>query len=271
LIAWRLGDIDPRFQLTQDEAKAHIRAATALWEKAAHRKLFVEDEISGFPVQWIFDGRQERINSISADRGKLAKLDGEIESAREDLESAKSEVDRHYQDIQSRRELAEAKLNGYNARISEWNAHGGAPEGVRDQLDQERKDIEAERTAINADVDALNEEQRELQHKVDSLNSKVMARNKMLLDLKLEEGQFFEKVGVCHGQGNRIIGIDVYAFATKNELSRTLTHEFGHALFLKHVPSKDSLMNAAAQGPAQDQITLSSQDLAELRRALKTR
>src|SRR5579871_1298377 len=62
LIRWRLGRIDPRFDLDSDQVKNAAERAIHIWEAEAGRRLFVYDKGGGFPVSLVFDARQRALN-----------------------------------------------------------------------------------------------------------------------------------------------------------------------------------------------------------------
>src|SRR3990167_9750904 len=79
-VIYRLGTIDPRFNLDNDAAYTNMRAAAALWNTAAAKTLFEADPGSRLTINFVYDARQglaSRINSAenktSADKAALDK------------------------------------------------------------------------------------------------------------------------------------------------------------------------------------------------------
>ena len=88
------------------------------------------------------------------------------------------------------------------------------------------------------------------------INSDVK-RGQRLPAGEIEEGKY-----VSDSEGTRIY---IYAFQDKTELMRTLIHEFGHSLGLKHVENEDSIMYPKSN--ESQSIALSPEDVAELTKA----
>ena len=56
-ISYRLGSIDERFSIINEEAKQAISRAEEVWEKPLEKELFVYDENSNFTINFVFDER----------------------------------------------------------------------------------------------------------------------------------------------------------------------------------------------------------------------
>lgn len=85
-IRWRIGKIDPRFNLTKDQVKQAVLAAARLWEAEAGKKLFAYDGQKGFPINFVYDYRQIK-------RKKMIEVEARIDSLRSLIDSAKSRVE----------------------------------------------------------------------------------------------------------------------------------------------------------------------------------
>lgn len=270
LLAWRMGGVDPRFELSTAEARTRVREALAQWETAAGRKLFIEDDVTGFPVDWIFDERQEKVIALAENRERVKRSEADLKVLRAAVERSKEEVESRFHAYERQKDALKAKLDDFNTRVSEWNLKGGAPDSVREAMEQEQREIESERHEINGSLTELNSFQQEVQEQVDALNLKVLAHNELLLKAKLDSGLFFEKVGVCETKGSRVEHIKVFAFRDQTDLTRILTHEFGHALGLGHVEGPIAIMNSVSKGELAT-TGVCKADRAELKRALSRR
>lgn len=118
------------------------------------------------------------------------------------------------------------------------NAQGKATQKMYDDLQALYARYEALRKQINADV----------------------AAGQKIPTGEVEEGKY-----VSDASGTRIY---VYAFQDKTELTRTLIHEFGHALGLNHVKNPESIMYPSNN--ISGNTTLTDEDMAELARACST-
>ncbi|HEV8677565.1 MAG TPA: matrixin family metalloprotease [Candidatus Paceibacterota bacterium] len=123
----------------------------------------------------------------------------------------------------------------FKKQYDSLNAKGQATQAMYDGLQTLYQRYEALRAKINSDV----------------------AQGQALPSGSVEEGLY-----TSDASGTRIT---IYAFQDKNELMRTLIHEFGHALGLGHVSNPDSIMYPS--NDASQSTTLTKEDLAELSRA----
>ncbi|MEZ0326474.1 MAG: hypothetical protein ACAH95_11260, partial [Fimbriimonas sp.] len=96
LLSWRIGDIDARFGLSGATANRLVSRAVKVWEDAAGRQLFSQAN-SGFPIEWQYDVRQEKVKlyqsakeTIRASDSELAALKEELRQAKERFEAAKT-------------------------------------------------------------------------------------------------------------------------------------------------------------------------------------
>jgi len=60
-IRWRLANVDATFKLSQPQALDAIRAAAHSWNEQLGLQAFVEDPQSGFPINFIYDERQQQL------------------------------------------------------------------------------------------------------------------------------------------------------------------------------------------------------------------
>src|SRR3990167_6766599 len=69
-ISYRLGTIDPRFNLSRDAASANILAAAALWNTAAAKTLFLPDPDTKLTINFVYDARQGLASQINSAENK---------------------------------------------------------------------------------------------------------------------------------------------------------------------------------------------------------
>lgn len=259
-LEYRVGSLDSRFDLTQEELRSALKEAEGLWEDAAGEDLFVYAEDGRLPVNLVYDTRQaitERNNSIKED----------IDETSGTADSVKAAYDRANAQYQSKRAayLAaqadyEAQLKSYNDSVAYWNARGGAPakeyaalQSQKAALERSAQALESQRLALNTlaeEVNALSGRYNELAAEV---NSGVDAINKTA-GREFEAGLYTKSA-----LGARI---DIYEFSDHHELVRVLAHEMGHALGLEHNANPDSLMYELNES---ENTTPTKEDLAGLR------
>lgn len=234
---YRIGSIDPRFNLSSDQLRQNINQATGIWAESYGKELFVEDPKAKLAINLVFDERQGLSNQIGS-------LENNLE---EQQKSIKPEIEQYQKDVAA----FQSKVTQLNKEISDWNSKGGAPKDEYDKLTQRQKDLKTEGEKLNNRAKNLNQSTTEFNEQVGSLNQTIGTFNNTLIS-KPEEGLY-------DPNKNKI---DIFFHTNHDELVHTLAHEFGHALSMQHVDGVDSIMYFRSN----KDITLSSEDKAELQK-----
>lgn len=237
-IAYRIGNIDERFDTDAEELRRIALRAEVLWEKSLKTDLFVYDENAEFPINLIFDERQENADREAEIREDLEAKEGMSEGVSAQYEKLITEFRRLKKQYESRVFAYEASLKIYNEKVTEWNKKGGAPENVisdlreeEAELDEEYEDLQTLSKKINLIVVDLNKIGASGNSLVADYNSIVENYNEEFSDAhEFTQGDYTQKA------------ISIYQFDSEDELVLVLAHEFGHALSLGHVENEASIM-----------------------------
>jgi len=237
-ISYRLGDMDTRFSITEEEALNVLADAEAVWENAVDRNLFTYDETASFALNFIYDERQQLASTEEEWRISLDRK--EVES-REILERVKVATD-EYEGLQvsyeQDRNSYENRLNDYNQKVESVNLEGGASPEVYADLQKEQKDLAT-------DLATLLNQEKELGNRIIIINEQGDKGNRLIERYNEEVLQYNEIYGNIdiYTQGDfQRDRINIYKFSGTNELTRVIAHEFGHALGLGHVDGESSMM-----------------------------
>lgn len=223
--------------MTKEAFLSEIARSEKLWESAIGKELFTYVPSGGdITLNLIYDSRQ-------ATTEKLQEIDGDISDKQETYDTLYAE----YLTLKERLRLQKTDYNrklgelesirtAYEKEVARWNKRGGAP-----QKDHER--LEQERNTINARVNQLNNQLASLNKTTESLNNLALRINALIDKLHLDIDKFNTTKatnGEEFSEGEYIrdalgMQINIYQFSDITKLSRVLTHEFGHALGLKHV------------------------------------
>lgn len=216
-LEYRIGSIDPRFNLTEDKLIAQIGEAEKIWEEASGRDLFAYSSTATLTVNMVYDRRQSLHSEID-------QLEGQLESQKGDLAPRRADFQRVAGDF-------ERRLAQFNSEVESWNNQGGAPQEVYDSLIKRQQELAAEAERLNKLASGLNLETRQYNTQVGKLNQRIADFNRDLRR-KPEEGLYDPASNT----------IEIYFVVSERELTHTIAHEFGHALGLAHIDNADSIM-----------------------------
>lgn len=240
--SFSIGEVDPRFNISEDEfIKASIEAG-AIWRNEEGKSLFYYDPESKLTISLIYDERQYLNNRVDS-------LNSEVEKQKDAL---KPEIVAY----QNRAVQFKKRNADLNARIDYWNNKGGAPTEEYEKLITEQKSLQAEAQVLQGMAQSLNQSTDAYNMQIQELDKRVDAYNKTL-EIKPEEGEY-----IRNGNDEKII---LYFNNSRPELIHTLAHEMGHAIGINHTEDPNSIMYPKTnQG-----VTLTSDDITQLAIACK--
>ena len=236
-IDYRIGSIDPKFNLTEKEFADDVKTATDLWNQAISKHLFAFNPGGTLTINLIYDERQFL-------KGKVNALNGQVKNQQNSLDPQIADYKRRAADY-------EARLNNFNEEVDYWNKKGGAPRDIYSKLIQEKATFETDRKALQATAQYLNQSTEQYNTDVRQLDQAINTFNSTLQD-KPEEG--------LYTYDNGIETIDIYFNVSKPELIHTLAHELGHALRIQHNQNTASIMYPQTS----ETTTLSENDRSDL-------
>jgi Sec-independent protein translocase protein TatA len=237
-IAWRLGTLDPAFELSRAQALYYIEQASDRWHQATGRQLFVQDQDRGFAIHFQFDARQQKLLQQQLLQHNLQRYDAAIVPSLQKLPEQMAELDRQIKEFNQQQQ-------GLQQQISQWRPDQPEAATRRQQLEQQQQ-------RMTREAQWLEQQRQQLQRDQDYLNETIRQRNALLPTDRHQESERFE-VGNMASQGSHR-QMTIYAFATPQELVSTLVHEFGHALGIGHTAQPTSMMYHS-QHPDQQQLT----------------
>lgn len=259
-LGYEIGEFDSRFGITRDELRSAIAEAEQPWEKALGRELFQYRDDALFPVNLIFDERQQRTIDGKKLEDDLAATNATQASIREKYAANVAALEARRKEYDAALARFERNLRDYNARVADWNASDRTDEDELDwlrseekRLDRAQRDLETRREKVNALVAVVNRYAKEEEKVVDRYNAKVES----FTETYGSEGEFDQ--GVYEGTN-----INIYQFDDRDHLVMVLTHELGHALGLEHVENPQSIMYPILGGQDLDRLQLSAEDRSAL-------
>jgi len=239
-LTYRLGEIDPRFNLTTDQVLTNTREAANIWNNVSGKTLFTYDPEGKITINFIYDKRQELSTQLNQIQQKLDADKGNLDPQIEEYKKKSADFDQ--------------KAASLNQEVSYWNSRGGAPVDEYNQLISRQRELQEEAKELNALARNLNQSAKDYNSQIGELNQTERQFNQTLT-LKPEEGLY-------NSSDNTIA---IYFNNTQDELIHTLAHELGHARGIDHNNNSNSIMYPSST----EMITPSNDDLASLAEVCK--
>ncbi len=241
-LTYHVDVIDKRFNVSQEDAHKAVTDAVALWEKVSGHDLFEEKEDGTVTVQFVYDERQ-KIGQQLKDLG--LKLDGS-RKAYQQLEARYNQqralFEQESASFKSQLAAYDKRRAAYDREIADLNTTGATQEDAARVAD--------ERRAIVAEAEKLQGKQAYINNLVKEVNILAEQLNTMAPEIN-GDVDTFNTVGSSRGEefeaGNYVRDaqgrrIDVFVIDDQSQLTRILTHEFGHALGIPHVEDEKAVM-----------------------------
>ena len=239
-ISYRLGTVDPRFNITDDEAKNALFVAESMWEDATGRNLFTYDERADVLVNFVYDDRQEYANAEEELREALEAKEGMSDNVRSLYDALLKQYSTLKKTYEARVKTYDSKLAEYNKEVSDWNDRGGAPADVYERLSTTKETLASEQTKLNGMVSQLNALVKKMNTVGEQGNSLITDYNQTVNEYN---NTFIDEREFTQGEyTNDPRAISIFEFQTREELELVLAHEFGHALSLNHVDDPEGIM-----------------------------
>ena len=235
-LRYRIADLDPRLNITQQQMIELSQQAAAIWAKDTGQNYFVYDPEATFVIHLVFDQRQvrsmkrsENLNQLEQEQQHWLDQNQQLQHLKQSVARSETQLELQKIDYQNNQQKYQQAVQ--NLKASTKNQMQIARlEQQQHTLQQQSVDLEAKIAEHNQLVQQFNRQTEQSKQLHQQLTESVAAFNQTFKPQVLHKGQF-------HGQQ-----IFIYEFSSMDDLRLTLAHEFGHALGLKHTQDPKSLM-----------------------------
>ena len=262
VLTYRLGPVDPRFGLSNEEVVEALRQAENLWEVAIGRKLFSYDPSGALTVSLVYDERQQRTQKGVRLKTSMRETEVSHAAVGRSYEHWRTLYDSKARDYKDAHATYQERAQAFNAKVQQVNSRGGASPAEAASLESERADLEARKQQLDADRAALEELGARVKALAEKGNAIADAHNTTAAtfnDLYGPPRQFHK--GEYTGRE-----IMIFEFHDARDFALVLTHELGHALGIGHVDDPAAIMNAMSGKQVMEPLGLAPADVAAVKK-----
>lgn len=259
-LTYRIGEIDPRFDLSEEEVKNSLQEAADAWANVVNRPV-AEYSVQGeIVVNLVYDARQQLVNEEILLRKEMSSKEQQIRNYESVYKGLIDNFERRHDVYKQQEKRFNVLLKSFNKWIQEKNERGGLQEDEIPEFKKKKANIEYLKEQIVREKNELNQMDEKLRIKVNELNKLVDEKNGLIDDYnKKYSGKKNFVQGIYEERGSNK-KIEVYKFLNAAELRLVLAHELGHALGIRHVPDPGAVMFDHTRNQSKTMLEFAEQD-----------
>jgi hypothetical protein len=236
-LTYRVGQIDERFHLSEEEVAKALTEAEGLWEAKVGKDLLQQDTSVGIPVNFVYDDRQKTTDAKKALEKELATLG--VEKSGTTTEAKIAAYKGALKNYQAAVSAYQAAVSDFNRKVEKINQSGGADASATKQLRKEAAGLQDRYASLEAQRQAVNALGSQTEQFIAESNQLIDTYNQKIANFHKEYGKGEEAFdeGVYTGDA-----ITIYQYDDYQNLVLVLAHELGHGLGIQHVDDPKAIM-----------------------------
>lgn len=262
-LTYQLGDIDSRFDVSEQELIEVLKEVEALWSSALGRDVINSSESGDVSVNLIYSKEQQRTDAERQFSNRLKAKEQQEETARREFDQLSKRYKEKEQEVRQTLNTYNETASTYDDLADKWDGKKATSEIIEkfSKLERQLSNLEGDLKRKKQNLQQLHQQTND---KTEQLNRLVKEYNQLIDEYneryseprRFDQGQFVK-------QGARK-EIKIYQFKNRAQLRTVLAHEVGHALGLKHVSNPKSIMHKMMAKQDMSNLQLSDEDIVAL-------
>lgn len=259
-LSFRIGTIDRKYRITQEELKQLLQDAAEAWSETAEKPLVVYSAEGEIEVNLVYGDIQELTGNEKHLRERINSEELRIKSLQKEYRESKHSYDLKLMEYNRKTDKNRERIEELNAWVNRKNEAGGFREDELEIFRKREKRIDEKTGVISRMEKSLTSRADRLNRMTDRINRLILEKNELIDQYNRSfsgEQQFTQ--GTYEWEG-RYRAINVFKFEEKEELRLVLAHEMGHALGLDHVSNPVSVMYPKMEKQNRQTLRLTEED-----------
>ena len=258
-VRFRLGDVDPRFGMSQAELIQLCKDAIGIWQQGSEKPLLVYDPNAKLTINLIYDQRQADHKAYKTSQQLLQTAQNVNQRVSENLDNRYNYLEQRHQQLQAQRDQLSRDAEQLNQQRMSWMRIENENGPNQQRIEQQYQQLKAQAQQLDHDIAELKDQNNQYNQQVEQHNQNINSYNINVnhLNQRFPAREFHK--GIYNGKR-----IEIYQFDTMDDLRLTIAHELGHALGLEHNHDPQALMYPLLKDQQMQNFRLSAADLALL-------
>lgn len=260
-VTWRIGNIDPRFDIDVPTLKSLMIGIGDLWSQAAGLEMLTFREDGEVAVNFIYTEKQSITDSEQELSARINNMKFQYYNMRAEYQKFWSRYQEKLQGYNEVLSQYEENMRQYREARNRWSKRDVIPREEDTNLKDLKKRIDYWKNREERELEQLNNLISEMREQSEILNQHVDKVNELIYHYR----ERFETVDLFHQgvylQAGDQKKINIYQYENHNQLKLVLAHEVGHALGLKHVSNPRSVMYYLMEEQSVSNLQLTEEDV----------